>query len=63
MYLVQWVLIGWTALVLGVYDRSSWEAALLGVVMLAASHLLALAYERFVQLPWRARRRLGEESL
>jgi hypothetical protein len=43
-----------------VYDRPSWEAALLGVVMLAASHLLALVYERFVQLPWRARRRAAQ---
>jgi uncharacterized membrane protein len=60
VYLVQWVLIGWTALVLGVYDRPSWEAALLGVVMLAASHLLALTYECFVQLPWRASRRAAQ---
>jgi uncharacterized membrane protein len=46
VYLIQWVLIGWLAIVFGVYDLASWQAALLAVPILLASHLLALGYER-----------------
>ncbi len=46
VYLIQWVLIGWLAIVFGVYDLASWQAALLAVPVLVASHLLALGYER-----------------
>jgi surface polysaccharide O-acyltransferase-like enzyme len=58
IYLVQWLLIGWMALALGVVDQPSWLAALLAVPVLAASHLLALAYDRLVGRPWRERRSL-----
>jgi uncharacterized membrane protein len=58
VYLVQWLLIGWLALALGVVDQPSWLATLLGVPVLVASHLLALAYDRFVGRPWRERRSL-----
>lgn len=57
IYLVQWVLIGWLALAFGVADLPSWAAALLGLPILAASHLLALAYERVTAQPWRSARR------
>ncbi len=30
VYLIQWVLIGWLAIVFGVFDLASWQAALLG---------------------------------
>ena len=46
VYLIQWVLIGWLAIMIGVRDLPSWQAALLGVPILVASHLLALAYDR-----------------
>ncbi len=46
VYLIQWVLIGWLAIGLGVFDQPSWLAALLGVPILVASHLLALGYAR-----------------
>jgi len=46
VYLIQWALIGWLAIVFGVYDLASWQAALLAVPILVASHLLALGYER-----------------
>lgn len=46
VYLIQWVLIGWLAIGLGVFDQPSWVAALLGVPILVAGHLLALGYER-----------------
>jgi uncharacterized membrane protein len=46
VYLIQWVLIGWLAIAFGVSDQPSWVAALLGVLILVVSHLLALGYER-----------------
>jgi uncharacterized membrane protein len=46
VYLIQWALIGWLAIGLGVFDQPSWLAALLGVPILVVSHLLALGYER-----------------
>ena len=46
VYLIQWALIGWLAIVFGVFDQPSWVAALIGVPVLVASHLLALGYER-----------------
>jgi len=46
VYLIQWALIGWLAIGLGVFDQPSWVAALLGVPILVASHLLALGYVR-----------------
>jgi hypothetical protein len=46
VYLIQWALIGWLAIGLGVFDQPSWVAALLGVPVLVASHLMALGYER-----------------
>jgi len=46
VYLIQWIIIGWVAITLGVFDQSSWLAALLGVAILVASHVLALAYAR-----------------
>jgi len=54
VYLIQWALIGWLAIGLGVFDQPSWVAALLGVPILVASHLLALGYER-LRKRWRAR--------
>jgi surface polysaccharide O-acyltransferase-like enzyme len=59
VYLIQWVLIGWLAIVFGVRDQASWVAALLGVPILVASHLLALGYGRLVA-GWRDRRRVPE---
>jgi uncharacterized membrane protein len=56
IYLIQWVLIGWLAIGAGVADQPSWLAALLGLPILVASHLLALAYDRLVAAPWRAAR-------
>jgi hypothetical protein len=44
-YLIQWVLIGWSAIACGVMEKPSWVAALVAVPILAASHLLALGYE------------------
>ncbi len=61
VYLIQWVLIGWLAVGLGVFDQPSWLAALLGVPILVASHLLALGYDRLVA-GWRKRRRLASEA-
>ena len=46
VYLIQWIIIGWAAIVLGVFDQPSWVAALLGVPILVASHVLALWYDR-----------------
>jgi surface polysaccharide O-acyltransferase-like enzyme len=46
VYLIQWALIGWLAIALGVFGQPSWVAALLGVPVLVASHVLALGYER-----------------
>jgi hypothetical protein len=46
IYLIQWVLIGWLAIALGVFDQPSWLAALLCVPILVVSHLLALGYGR-----------------
>jgi surface polysaccharide O-acyltransferase-like enzyme len=46
IYVIQWLLIGWLAIALGVFDQPSWLAALLGVPILVVSHLLALGYER-----------------
>jgi surface polysaccharide O-acyltransferase-like enzyme len=57
VYLIQWVLIGWLAIGLGVRDRPSWLAALLGVPILVASHLLALGYDRLAAR-WRGRGRV-----
>ncbi len=57
VYLIQWVLIGWLAIALGVHDLPSWLAALLGVPILVASHLLALGYGRLAA-GWRDRRRV-----
>ncbi len=54
VYLIQWVLIGWLAIGLGVFDQPSWVAALLGVPILVASHLLALGYAR-LDAGWRGR--------
>jgi len=54
VYLIQWVLIGWLAIGLGVFDQPSWLAALLGVPILVASHLLALGYARLAA-GWRGR--------
>ena len=51
VYLIQWVLIGWLAIGLGVYGLPSWLAALLGVPVLVASHVLALGYERLRKRP------------
>jgi hypothetical protein len=59
VYLIQWVLIGWLAIAFGVMDQPSWVAALLGVPILVASHLLALGYGRLVA-GWRYRRRVPE---
>ena len=57
VYLIQWALIGWLAISLRVYDQPSWVAALLGVPILATSHLLALGYERL-----RTRRRASQAA-
>lgn len=46
VYIIQWVIIGWSAIVFGVYDLAPWTAALLALPVLAASHLLALAWAR-----------------
>ena len=48
VYLIQWLLIGWLAIACGVMGQPSWLAALLGVPILVASHLLALGYARLV---------------
>jgi uncharacterized membrane protein len=61
VYLIQWVLIGWLAIGLGVMDLPSWAAALLGVPVLVASHLLALGYERLRRRP-RARPGAGPRA-
>jgi hypothetical protein len=61
VYVIQWLLIGWSAIVLGVNDQPSWVAALLAVPVLVASHLLALAYAR-IWPPWHPRRRTAAES-
>ena len=58
VYLIQWALIGWLAIGLGVFDQPSWVAALLGVPILVASHLLALGYER-LRTQWRTRAGAG----
>ena len=50
------MLIGWLAIGLGVFDQPSWLAALLGVPVLVASHLLALGYGRLAA-EWRSRER------
>jgi hypothetical protein len=55
VYLIQWVLIGWLAIALGVHDLPSWLAALLGVPILVASHLLAVGYGRLAA-GWRRER-------
>jgi len=54
IYVIQWMLIGWLAIVLGVMGLPSWAAALTAIPILAASHLLALGYER-----WRRGLRTG----
>ncbi len=46
IYVIQWVVIGWLAIVFGVMDQPSWVAALVALPILTASHLLALGYER-----------------
>jgi len=46
IYVIQWVLIGWLAIVFGVIGQPSWAAALAALPILIASHLLALGYER-----------------
>ncbi|MCX6363222.1 MAG: heparan-alpha-glucosaminide N-acetyltransferase domain-containing protein [Actinobacteria bacterium] len=56
VYLIQWALIGWLAIGLGVFDQPSWLAALLGVPILVASHLLALGFGRLAA-GWRGRGR------
>jgi len=56
VYLIQWSLIGWLAIAFGVMGRPSWVAALLGVPILVASHLLALGYARLAT-GWRSRGR------
>ena len=61
VYLIQWLLIGWLAIGLGVFDQPSWMAALLGVPILVASHLLALGYGRLAA-GWRGRRRVLPEA-
>ena len=55
VYLIQWLLIGWLAIALGVHEQPSWLAALLGVPILVASHLLALGYARLAA-GWRGRK-------
>ncbi|MEI6452211.1 MAG: hypothetical protein WCP98_19985, partial [Actinomycetes bacterium] len=63
VYLIQWVLIGWLAIAFGVMDQPSWVAALLGVPILVASHLLALGYARLAAgLRGRGRARAGAAS-
>ncbi len=57
VYLIQWVLVGWLAIGLGVFDQPSWLAALLGVPILVASHVLALGYSRLAA-GWRSRGRV-----
>lgn len=52
VYVIQWLLIGWMAIVLGFSELPSWIAALLAIPVLTASHLLALAYAR-VRASWR----------
>ena len=59
VYLIQWVLIGWLAITLGVLDQPPWLAVLLGVPILVASHLLALGYARLAA-ERRDRRRVPE---
>jgi len=56
VYLIQWALIGWLAIGLGVFDQPSWLAAALGVPILVGSHLLALDYARLAA-GWRGRGR------
>lgn len=46
VYIIQWVVIGWSAIVFGVADLAPWIAALLVLPVLAVSHLLALAWAR-----------------
>ena len=46
VYVIQWILIGWLAILFGVMDQPSWVAALAALPILIASHLLALGYER-----------------
>lgn len=56
----EWVsfpLFPWLAITLAVRDQPSWMAALLGVPILVASHILALGYGRLAA-GWRGRRRI-----
>jgi surface polysaccharide O-acyltransferase-like enzyme len=46
IYVIQWVLIGWLAIVFVVMNQPSWAAALAAPPILVASHLLSLGYER-----------------
>ena len=46
VYVIQWLLIGWTGIALGLNDVGSWMAALAAIPILVASHLLALGYKR-----------------
>ena len=57
MYVIQWVLIGWLAIVFGVMGLPSWAAALAALPILVVSHLLALGYARLRRR--RRARRLG----
>lgn len=46
IYVIQWVLIGWLAIVFGVMDQPSWVAAMAALPILVVSHMLALGYRR-----------------
>ncbi len=46
IYVIQWVLIGWLAIVFGVMGQPSWVAAMAALPILVVSHLLALGYGR-----------------
>jgi len=46
VYVIQWILIGWLAIVFGVVGLEPAVAAALAVPILIASHLLAIAWDR-----------------
>lgn len=49
IYVVQWVLIGWLAIVFSVMGQPSWVAAMAALPILVVSHLLALGYRSTVR--------------